>query len=120
MCADRELKHPFDFFPREKLVLLACGFAFLAWLAWVAYSKSSRPEAPLSREAAADRLDINEATAAELEELPLIGPSRAAGIVEYRASEGRFHSIDDLKRVRDISDKVVEVIRPHVMIGKGE
>ena len=120
MCTDQELRHPFDFFSREKLVLLVCGFAFLAWLAWVAYSRSSRPEAPLSREGVAYRLDLNEATAAELEELPLIGPGRAAKIVEYRASSGRFHAIEDLKKVKDISDKVVEVIRPHVTVGKGE
>lgn len=47
-------------------------------------------------------LDINTATAAELETLPGVGPSTAAAIVDDRERNGPFASVDDLERVRGI------------------
>jgi competence ComEA-like helix-hairpin-helix protein len=114
MNAEPSLRHPFDLFPREKLALLVIGFAFLGWLGWVAYAKSSRREVVAPGERISFRLDINRATAAELEELPMIGSVRAASIVEFRATQGPFHSVDDLRKVTDISEKVIEAIRPFV------
>ena len=46
-------------------------------------------------------VNINTATAAELENLPGIGPSTAAKIIEYRRSN-RFNTIEDLMQVRGI------------------
>ena len=44
-------------------------------------------------------ININRASAKELESLPGIGPVLAARIIEYRKSNGSFTSIDDLKKV---------------------
>ena len=109
----------YDLFPRETRVLLVCGLAFLAWKGWTLYSKTRPPEVTLPEADVRVRLDLNAATAHELEELPMIGPGRAANIVERRATYGPFGSIDDLKQVRDISDKVVEALRPYVLAGPG-
>lgn len=46
-------------------------------------------------------VNINTATAAELENLPGIGPATAAKIIEYRRSN-RFNTIEDLMQVRGI------------------
>lgn len=48
------------------------------------------------------RIDINTATAAELETLPGIGPATAAAIVDDRQRNGPFVSVDELERVRGI------------------
>ena len=56
------------------------------------------------------KLDVDTATAAELEALPGIGPSLAARIVEARP----FTSVDDLQRVRGIGPKTVERLAPLV------
>jgi competence ComEA-like helix-hairpin-helix protein len=44
-------------------------------------------------------LDLNRATAGDLERLPGIGPGLAARIVAARETAGRFQSVDDLRRV---------------------
>lgn len=46
-----------------------------------------------------DSIDVNSATAAELQQLPGIGPVRAERIVEERERGGRYRSVDDLVRV---------------------
>ena len=50
-------------------------------------------------------LNLNAATAAELEALPGIGPSLAGAILAEREKTGRFESVDDLKRVRGIGEQ---------------
>ncbi len=56
-------------------------------------ASSSAPAAPVN---------INTATAAELEALPGIGPSTAAAIVRDREQRGSFNRVEDLARVRGI------------------
>jgi competence ComEA-like helix-hairpin-helix protein len=59
-------------------------------------------------------VNINTATAAELELLPGIGPAMAARILEHRTQIGRFTSIDQLDDVRGIGPKTLEKLRPLV------
>jgi competence protein ComEA len=65
-------------------------------------------------------VNINTASAAELAALAGIGPSKADAIVEHREKNGQFKSVDDLKLVRGIGDKMLEQLRPHVTVdGRG-
>lgn len=57
-------------------------------------------------------LDINRASAEELELLPRIGPTLAARILEDRERRGPFRSVADLARVRGIGPRTVEGIAP--------
>ena len=59
---------------------------------------------------ASSLININTATAQELEQLPGIGPSTAQKIVSDRMANGSFKSPDDLKRVTGIGDKKFETI----------
>ncbi|MCS7065999.1 MAG: helix-hairpin-helix domain-containing protein [Fimbriimonadales bacterium] len=61
-------------------------------------------------------VDLNRATAEELEALPGIGPVLAARIVEYRQMRGRFQSVDELLEVRGIGPKRLEQLRPYVVV----
>lgn len=54
--------------------------------------------------ATAGRIDINGASAAELDGLPGIGPVLAERIVEYRREHGRFAHVRDLLDVPGIGD----------------
>jgi comEA protein len=64
-------------------------------------------------------LDLNTASAAELELLPGIGPALASRIVEHRATVGLFARVDDLDKVRGIGPKLLERLRPYVRVAPG-
>jgi competence ComEA-like helix-hairpin-helix protein len=63
------------------------------------------------------RIDVNAATAAELEVLPGLGPQLAERIAADRAALGAFADLDDLARVPGIGPKLVEGIRPYAVAG---
>nr|WP_276510245.1 helix-hairpin-helix domain-containing protein [Longimicrobium terrae] len=59
-------------------------------------------------------LDLNTATAAELESLPGVGPALARRIVEFRQREGRFRSVAELDRVPGIGPSMLSRLAPRV------
>jgi competence protein ComEA len=61
-------------------------------------------------------LDVNLASAAELERLPGVGRALAARIVDVRAREGPFGSVDDLRRVRGVGGATLERLRPRLVV----
>ncbi len=61
-----------------------------------------------------DRINVNTASAAELDSLPGIGPALADAIIEYRTNTGLFGSIDELARVPGISARMVDNMREQV------
>ena len=63
-------------------------------------------------------LNLNTATAKELQVLPGIGPKIAERIVKYREKNGPFSSVDDLTKVKGIGQKKLEKIRPFLKVGK--
>ena len=77
----------------------------------VAETESSRSEAKPASGTAPRLININTASAAELELLPQIGPTLAARIVAERNANGPFASLEDIERVRGIGPRTVEKIR---------
>lgn len=61
-------------------------------------------------------VDLNRASAAELEALPGVGPSLAARIVDWRGRHGRFRSVDDLEKVPGIGPATVARVRATVRV----
>ena len=61
-------------------------------------------------------IDVNTASADELEALPGIGPTLAAAIVDERERNGPFDSVDDLNRVPGIGDGRLGQIRDLVTV----
>lgn len=62
------------------------------------------------------KLNINTATATELETLPEIGPSLAEAIVRHRETNGAFESVDELLDVPGIGDATLNAIRELVTV----
>jgi competence ComEA-like helix-hairpin-helix protein len=62
------------------------------------------------------RLDLNEANAADLELLPGIGPSLALRIVQARLDQGAFGAVEELMRVRGIGPATLAKLRPFLYV----
>jgi len=63
-------------------------------------------------------VDINAATAEELQKIPGIGEALARRIIEFREEHGRFEKVDDLLNVRGIGVASLEKLRRFVVVKK--
>jgi competence protein ComEA len=77
---------------------------------------SSRASAKASP-APAGIVNINTASASDLEALPGIGAKTAARIVEYRQKNGPFKKIEELMNVRGIGEKNFLKLKPQISVG---
>ncbi|MCX5991094.1 MAG: ComEA family DNA-binding protein [Chloroflexi bacterium] len=69
-----------------------------------------------NQDVADGKVNINTASAAELETLSGIGPVRAQAIIDYRNGNGLFRTIDDLINVPGIGPKTLEAIRDQITV----
>lgn len=89
---------------RRSLVALALAALLLAPVAAVAAEASGV-------------VNVNTASAAQLELLPRIGPSVAQRIVEHREENGgKFASLEDLMLVRGIGERTFALLQPYVTL----
>ena len=72
------------------------------------------PAGPLAQQAGSSQtapapaplVNLNTATAADLEKLPGIGPATAARIIEYRQKNGSFKKAEELMNIQGIGEKI--------------
>ena len=84
-----------------KKILIACFAAFL--IAFAGF--------------AAAAVDLNSATAVDLDAVKGIGPAKAKAIIDYREKNGPFKSVDDLKGVKGFGAKTIDKLRPELTVG---
>lgn len=104
------------------MTVIAAGAAFLIAPVWqpgyrpAAYSPAVVQDQQKSGSASSQwpeqtadtvLIDLNSADAKTLERLPGIGEKKAAAIVEDRRLNGPFSSLEDVCRVKGVSDKTV-------------
>jgi len=81
---------------------------------------SEPPASSRSLQAAAHdssrRVDLNHATASDLEALPGIGPKLAQRVIDHRRSHGPFTKVEDLRQVKGIGHKKFDRLRSHVLV----
>jgi competence protein ComEA len=65
---------------------------------------------------AATAVDLNSATANQLDAVKGIGPAKAKAIIDYREKNGPFKSVDDLKHVKGFGAKTIEKLRSELTV----
>src|SRR5690606_15101474 len=93
------------------VVLFVLGLVTVAIAAWPGGGGAGAALGP-------GRIDINLAGARELELLPGIGPALAERIVAERERNGPFASVDDLRRVSGMGERLVRRVGPHATAGE--
>lgn len=79
-------------------------------------ASSSSVSSSTSGAASGDLINLNTATAADLQKLNGIGEKKAEQIIAYRQEKGSFKSIDELKEVSGIGDKTFAAIKDQLTI----
>jgi competence protein ComEA len=113
--------------PRERMTLALLGAIALSGLGvqlWQQQRPPIRvepgPTPPYAQWEAlvqqARQININQATAEELERLPEIGPSTSQRIVDYRNTHGSFRSPEELLDVPGIGPKTLDTLREYVTV----
>ena len=109
------------------LAILAALAVYLCIAFWTKPGTAARISVSISglRDSVSDRfhkhpdhpLDLNTATAAELEQLPGVGPATAAEIIRFREQSGPIHRPEDLLAIPRITRRALDRIRPYIIVG---
>lgn len=98
--------------------LIVAGVATLALAttpAWAAAAALAQ-NAPAAARPESTLIDLNTATAADLERLPGVGAATAARILEYRKKNGSFTRIEDLMNIQGIGEKKFLELRSRITV----
>ncbi len=68
----------------------------------------------------ADKIDVNTASAEQLQSIKGVGASTAAAIIEFRESYGSFTDINELVNVKGIGEKKLEKISDFISVSVPE
>jgi competence protein ComEA len=63
------------------------------------------------------KVNINTASAEELETLPGVGPAMAQKILEYRKANGPFKRVEELLNIKGIGEKSFQRMKDKVTVG---
>jgi len=79
-------------------------------------AKGSTSAGSTEKLAPGQQLNINTASASELEKLPGIGPTKAQAIVDYRTQNGNFKSIEDIEKVKGIKEGTFSKLKEYIKV----
>ncbi|MBM9508302.1 ComEA family DNA-binding protein [Streptomyces sp. KK5PA1] len=93
---------------------LTDGEQILVGVAPPAAGPAPLPGEPQAGAAPSTPLDLNTATAAQLDALPGVGPVLAQHIIDFRTQHGTFTSLQQLRQIPGIGDRKFSTIKPLV------
>ena len=99
----------------QKIIIAATAGLALSLSCGVATAKADSVRHHASQSIAA-MVNINTADAKTLDTLKRIGLKKAQAIVAYREEHGRFKSVEDLTKVKGISEKTLEMNKGLIVV----
>ena len=96
------------------LVVVSCLLGAFPSASLAAQSKA--PARTAAKPASTAIVNLNTASASDLEGLPGIGAKTAARIVEYRQKNGPFKKVEELMNVRGVGEKSFLKLKPQLTI----
>jgi len=91
------------------LILVLCAGSGFA-------QETTRRTASTATVSAAAPINLNTATASQLDALPGVGKATAERIVEYRQKNGGFKKPEDLMNVKGIGEKSFLKLKPYITV----
>jgi comEA protein len=67
-----------------------------------------------------NKININTASAVELQKLPRVGLKIAQRIIEFREKQGKFKRIEELMKVKGIGEKTFKNLKDRITVGTEE
>jgi competence protein ComEA len=99
------------------IVLLVMGLASVASAQTADAPKTQKAKTTKTVVGLVAPVNLNTATAAQLDALPGVGASTAQRIVEYRQKNGPFKKIEELMNVKGIGEKSFLKLKPLITVG---
>jgi competence protein ComEA len=93
---------------------LVAVVVMIAFAAVPVLAQEAQPAQP-KKTAVEGKLNINTATAEQIDLLPGMSPKKAAAVVEYRTKNGKFKTPEDLMKVPGIKQKKLDKIRDYIV-----
>ena len=66
--------------------------------------------------AAGEKININKATAEDLDRLPGIGPVKSQAIIDYRNEHGGFKTVEEIQQVKGIKEGEFSKLKDHIKV----
>src|SRR5262245_31452303 len=95
------------------------GKSIIAWTFLLCLGLALMPAAALAQKAkpvSGEKVNLNTATAEQLQTLPGVGPAMAKSIVEHRTKVGKFTKIEEIINVKGIGEKKFQKIKDRLII----
>jgi competence protein ComEA len=105
---------------RTVLSIVAVASLLAALPSTVAAAQSKASPRAAAKPSTSTTVNLNTASAVDLEGLPGIGAKTAARIVEYRQKNGPFKKIEELMNVRGVGEKNFLKLKPQITIGSAK
>ena len=102
---------------RTVLSFVAVAFLLVASPSHVLAAQAKTTSRAAGKPSSTAIVNLNTASAADLEGLPGIGAKTAARIVEYRQKNGPFKKVEELMNVRGVGEKNFLKLKPQISIG---
>ena len=95
----------------------------LAWAALICLSLALAPLSALAQQSKAspkavstEKINLNTATAEQLQTLPGVGPSIAKRILDHRAKNGKFNKVEEILNVKGIGEKKFQKMKDRLVV----